>query len=373
MAKKLRVAVIFGGRSGEHEISLLSAESVINAIDRSKYEVVPIGITKEGSWLISGDPLKTLRARAAGPSLPSSALIIDPMRRGLVAMELDQPSKNGKKVDVVIPILHGTYGEDGTLQGLLELVDVPYVGAGVLASSVGMDKSVMKAVFAYKGIPTIDFVMVKKREWERDAAGVIGEVETRIGYPCFVKPACLGSSVGISKAHSRAELGPALRLASAFDRKIVVEKSAENCREIEVSVLGNDEPIASVPGEIIPCNEFYDYRAKYIDQGSQLMVPARLPKTTIRTVRQLAIEAFKALDCAGMARVDFFVARDGEQVLVNEINTIPGFTSISMYPRLWAATGISFGELIDRLIELAIERHMAKAQLRTSYELEQSA
>ncbi|MDA8188982.1 MAG: D-alanine--D-alanine ligase, partial [Dehalococcoidales bacterium] len=253
---------------------------------------------------------------------------------------------------------------------LLEMADVPYVGAGVLASAVGMDKSVMKAVFAQRGIPVLDFLTVKKKDWQRDAEGLTHEIERRISYPCFVKPACGGSSVGISKVHSRAELAPAMRLATEFDRKIVVEKSAENFREVEISVLGNDEPIASVPGEIIPCNEFYDYRAKYTDDRSQLIIPARLPNATVRKVQRLAVEVFKAVDCAGMARVDFFVSKDASKVYANEINTIPGFTKISMYPKLWEASGISYGELIDRLIELAIKRHMEKRQLRTSYELE---
>lgn len=373
MTTKLRVAVVFGGRSGEHEISLLSAESVINALDKDKYEVVPIGITKEGKWLFSGDPMKALRNGSSLASLPSPALVVDPAQRGLIALELDRPSINRKKIDVVFPILHGTYGEDGTIQGLLEMADVPYVGAGVLASSVGMDKSVMKAVFAQKGLPVVDFIVIKKRDWQRDPAAIVGEVESKIAYPCFVKPACLGSSVGISKVHDRGELEQAIRLAAEFDRKIVVEKSAENSREIEVSVLGNDDPIASVPGEIIPSGEFYDYRAKYIDEGSKLIIPAELPEATVKTVRMLAIEAFKAVDCAGMARVDFLVSKDGRKTFVNEINTIPGFTKISMYPKLWEATGISYRELLDRLIELAIERHNEKSSLRTSYEPDKSA
>ena len=373
MSTKLRVAVIFGGRSGEHEISLLSAESVINALDKEKYEVVPIGITKQGKWLLSGDPMNTLRGISSSTMLPSSALVVDPAQRGLVTLELgSNGNSNKRKVDVVIPILHGTYGEDGTIQGLLELADVPYVGAGVLASSVGMDKAVMKTVFTYNGIPGVEFVVVKKKEWERDSAAVVREIESKIGYPCFIKPACLGSSVGISKVHSRSELEPAMQLAAEFDRKIIVERSAENSREIEVSVLGNDDPIASVPGEIIPCNEFYDYRAKYVDEGSKLIIPAELPKATTQTVQRLAIEAYKAVDCSGMARVDFLVSKDGSKVLVNEINTIPGFTQISMYPKLWEATGISYRELLDRLIELAIERHMEKSKLRTSYRLEEN-
>ncbi|MBI4320460.1 MAG: D-alanine--D-alanine ligase [Chloroflexi bacterium] len=368
MSRKLRVAVIFGGRSGEHEISLISAASVMNAIDKHRYEVVPIGITKEGTWLVSGDPMRVLKGETRVPEKSTSAITIDPIRRALVSLGSDSQSSGNHRLDVAIPILHGPYGEDGTVQGLLELADIPYVGAGVLASAVGMDKSVMKMVFVQRGIPVVDHIAVLKKEWARDATAITGLLEQSIGYPCFVKPACLGSSVGISKVHGRDQLAAAMRIAGEFDRKIVVEKAAIDCREIECSVLGNDDPIASVPGEIVPCNEFYDYRAKYMDEGSKLIIPADLAKETTASVRHLAVEAFKAVDCAGMARVDFFVSRDGKQVIVNEINTIPGFTKISMYPKLWEASGITYSELIDRLIELALERHAEKAQLRSSYE-----
>lgn len=365
---RIRVAVMFGGRSGEHEVSLMSAESIMKAIDRSKYEVVQIGITKEGRWLISGDPLQALKAGA--PPDDGSALIVDPTRRELVAKSIDGATANASKIDVVIPILHGTYGEDGTVQGLLEMVDVPYVGAGVLASAVGMDKSIQKAIFVQKGIPVVDFITFKSREWAADPRAIVQRIESEIGFPCFVKPACLGSSVGISKVKAANQLESAIRDAAQYDRKIVIEKGLEGFREIECSVLGNDNPLASVPGEIVPCNEFYDYRAKYIDGKSQAIIPANLPPETVRAIQRWAIGAFLAIDCSGMARVDFFVSGDAKQVFVNEINTIPGFTKISMYPKLWEASGMSYPELIDRLIQLAIERHQEKSSLRTSYQLE---
>lgn len=366
---RIRVGVIFGGRSGEHEISLLSAESIIEAIDRSKYDIVQIGITKEGRWLISGEPLKALKG-AAPLSDEVSALIVDPTRRELVAGSLDRVADNGSKIDVAIPILHGTYGEDGTVQGLLEMLDIPYVGAGVLASAVGMDKSVQKLVFAQKGLPIVDFITVKARAWLADPEAVKRKVEDEIGFPCFIKPACLGSSVGISKVKQADQLEPAILDAMQYDRKIVIEKGLEGFREIECSILGNDEPQASTVGEILPCNEFYDYRAKYIDGKSQAVIPADLPPEAVREIQRLAIEAFLAIDCSGMARADFFVSKDARQIYVNEINTIPGFTKISMYPKLWEASGISYPELIDRLIQLAIERHQEKAGLRTSYQIE---
>ncbi len=368
MSNKLRVAVIFGGRSGEHEVSLVSAASVMNAIDKNRYEIVPIGITKEGKWLVSGDPMRVLTGQESIVGKPSSAIVVDPTQPALIALEPNGTTRRNQRIDVVIPILHGPYGEDGTVQGLLELAGVPYVGAGVLASAVGMDKGLMKTVFAQSGIPIVDFLTVLKRDWLKDAGSITNRIQERLGFPCFVKPACLGSSVGISKVRRREEMGAAMQLAGEFDRKIVVEKAAIDVREIECSVLGNDDPIVSVPGEIVPCNEFYDYRAKYVDEGSQLIIPADLPEATDKIVRHWAREAYKAIDCAGMARVDFFVSRDGKQVLVNEINTIPGFTSISMYPKLWEATGVTYAELIDRLIELALERHSEKSRIRTSYD-----
>jgi D-alanine-D-alanine ligase len=371
MSRPLRVAVIFGGRSGEHEVSLTSAQAIIRALEArpEKYEVLLIGITKEGRWLIGGNPLQALLAAVQGqPALLASAVAeasvaADPGAGGLVLLpkragvpELAAPG-DGRAIDVVFPVLHGPYGEDGTVQGLLELADVPYVGAGVLASAVGMDKALMKAVFRQAGLPVLDYRVILRRRWLERPQAIEDEIEREFGYPVFVKPANLGSSVGVSKVHDRSELRPAIAEAARHDRKILVERAAPDCREIEVSVLGNDDPIASVPGEIVPHREFYDYRAKYLEEGTQLIIPARLPASTAERVRELAIAAFKAIDCAGMARVDFFVSRDGRAVWVNEINTIPGFTPISMYPKLWEASGISFPELVDRLIELALERH----------------
>jgi D-alanine-D-alanine ligase len=371
MSRPLRVAVIFGGRSGEHEVSLTSAQAIIRALEArpEKYEVLLIGITKEGRWLIGGNPLQALLAAVQGqPALLASAVAeasvaADPGAGGLVLLpkragvpELAAPG-DGRAIDVVFPVLHGPYGEDGTVQGLLELADVPYVGAGVLASAVGMDKALMKAVFRQAGLPVLDYRVILRRRWLERPQAIEDEIEREFGYPVFVKPANLGSSVGVSKVHDRSELRPAIAEAARHDRKILVERAAPDCREIEVSVLGNDDPIASVPGEIVPHREFYDYRAKYLEEGTQLIIPARLPASTAERVRELAIAAFKAIDCAGMARVDFFVSRDGRAVWVNEINTIPGFTPISMYPKLWEASGIPFPELVDRLIELALERH----------------
>ena len=369
---KKRVAVIFGGRSGEHEVSLMSAASVLKAADPDKYELVPVGITKEGRWLVGGDPMAALtngRIRLEGNALRSgdtapATMLPEPGRRALVA--IGAPAAALAEVDVVFPVLHGTFGEDGTVQGLLELADIPYVGAGVAAAAVGMDKALMHSVFQAAGLPGVDFVTVKRVELESAPDRVMDQIEVEIGYPCFVKPANLGSSVGISKAHNREDLLPALQLAAGFDRKLVVEAAAGEVREVEVSVLGNDQPIASVPGEIVPVHEFYDYNAKYQDD-SQLIIPARISEKCAAQVREMARQAFVACDCAGLARVDFFVRKDDEAVLVNEINTMPGFTSISMYPKLWAASGISYVELIDRLIELALERYAEKARSKTSY------
>jgi len=370
---KKRVAVIFGGRSGEHEVSINSAVSVMSALDREKYEVIPVGITKEGAWLVGADPRRAVEAGEVGKEGSPAALLGDPTRQGLIPVGQEQVAlaeTGGQPVDVVFPVLHGTYGEDGTVQGLLELANIPYVGGGVLASALGMDKVMMKTVFAQHGLPQARFWHCLRQDWEHNGDGVIAEIEKRFGYPCFVKPANLGSSVGISKAHHREELVEALDLAASYDRKIIVEESIDG-REIEVSVLGNDNPIASIPGEIIPSKEFYDYEAKYLDGLSQLIIPADLPPETTHRVRELAVKAFKAIDCAGLARVDFFLTRSGGEVLVNEINTIPGFTKISMYPKLWEATGIGYGELLDRLIQLALERHRDKNKSRTSYRPEE--
>ncbi|MBL7184393.1 MAG: D-alanine--D-alanine ligase [Anaerolineae bacterium] len=376
MAEKLRVGVIFGGQSGEHEVSLVSAQGIMKAMDKEKYEIIPIGITKEGRWLTSGEPMKLLQSggldavgRIPGVerAAPGTRELLVRSRRDLVPGTRE---KGFPQVDVVFPVLHGPYGEDGTVQGLLELADIPYVGAGVLGSALGMDKIAMKAVFMSHGLPVVEHVALKRKDWERDPEAMMELIEEELGYPCFVKPANLGSSVGISKVHQRSELAPALHLAARYDRRMLAER-AVNAREIEVSVLGNDEPIASVPGEIIPCREFYDYIAKYVDDRSELIIPADLPPEVTRRIQELAIAAFLAVDCAGMARVDFLLDKDTGELNVGELNTIPGFTPISMYPKLWEASGISYSELIDRLIELALERHADNSRSETSYSPEE--
>ena len=388
--EKIRVGILFGGRSGEHEVSLLSAASVVNAIDKDKYDVVPIGITKDGRWLTAEHAENLLQGklmleprnlRAGDPETTSSAAVLargeavvvppEPMRRqsGLVPFQSDaamfrRASDRAINVDVIFPVLHGTFGEDGTIQGLLELADIPYVGAGVLGSAAGMDKDIMKSLFLAAGIPIVKHVTILRSAWEKEPKKVQKLVERKLRYPVFVKPANLGSSVGISKAHNRKELGPAIEEAAKFDRKIVIEQGVggkkEKAREIECSVLGNDEPAASVPGEIVPGKEFYDYTAKYVDEGSQLIIPAKLTKAQTKRVQDLAIAAFKAVDCSGLARVDFLMDPKTGKIFLNEINTMPGFTAISMYPKLWAASGLAYADLIDRLIQLGIERHEDK-------------
>jgi D-alanine-D-alanine ligase len=369
MKKKVRVGIVFGGRSGEHEVSLMSAQGVMNAIDKSKYEVVPIGITKDGRWLASGDPM---RALASGENAAShhAALLAEPSQRGLMRLEEQEQNLTAvgvSQLDIVFPILHGPYGEDGTVQGLLELAGIPYVGAGVMASAVGMDKAVFKDVVRAHGLPVAPYLVIKRKAFEQHPDPIIAQIEADVGYDCFVKPANLGSSVGITKAHNRAELSAALAEAARYDRKLIVEVAVD-AREIEVSVLGNDEPIASVPGEIVPCNEFYDYAAKYIDGDSELLIPAPIPPETAEAIRRMAVQAYLAIDCAGMARADFLLDRLTGEVYLNEVNTLPGFTPISMYPKLWEATGISYPELIDRLIQLALERHADKDRSATSYQ-----
>ncbi|MGE5559663.1 MAG: D-alanine--D-alanine ligase family protein [Chloroflexota bacterium] len=378
MARKLRVGVIFGGRSGEHAVSLASAQSIMAALDKEKYEIVPIGITRDGRWLLTGNPLKALSEGievAGGTPVTlagAGALIpVEPVKGNGAVSPL--PAGNGDlplggALDVVFPVLHGTFGEDGSVQGLLELSDVAYVGSGVLGSALGMDKVAQKQLFRYHGLPTVDWVLTTGAELARARDRVMADIEARIGFPCFVKPANLGSSVGISKVRNPAELGAALDLAASYDRRVIIEASAGDVREIECSVLGNDDPIASLPGEILPANEFYDYKAKYIDDKSRLVIPAELPQETVQMIRRIAIEAFTVLDCAGLARVDFFVDRRTGRVLLNEINTIPGFTKISMYPKLWEASGISYSQLVDKLIELALERHEAKNRLRRDFQ-----
>src|SRR5271163_3165388 len=401
---KIRVGILFGGRSGEHEVSLLSAASVLNAIDKTKYEVVPIGITKHGRWLTAehaerllkgeghaGEGARATRAtqlRAGDPdSTPGAAVLAtgesvvvppEPARReaGLTPFQTDatlrRASDRAINVDVIFPVLHGTFGEDGTIQGLLELADMAYVGAGVLGSSAGMDKDVMKSLFRAAGLPIVKHVTILRSAWEKEPKKVQKFVESKLKYPVFVKPANLGSSVGISKAHDRKELGPAIEEAAKFDRKIVIEQGVggrkQKAREIECSVLGNDEPEASLPGEIVPGKEFYDYTAKYLDEGSELIIPAKLTRAETKRVQELAVRSFKAVDCSGLARVDFLMepgsGKPGSgkprKIYLNEINTMPGFTAISMYPKLWAASGLDYPDLIDRLIQLGLERHADK-------------
>lgn len=367
MPEKLRVGVIFGGRSGEHEVSLRSARSIIDALDKNKYEVIPIGITKQGGWLTAGAAAGLLPEKVMS-SDEHVALIGDPTREGLMRVN-GSKSEQSEKLDVLFPVLHGTYGEDGTIQGLLEMANVPYVGCGVLASSTGMDKVVMKQLFAAHGLPVGPFTFFLRTNWEKDRRAILARVEREIGLPAFVKPANLGSSVGISKAKNLQQLEAAIDLAAKYDRKILVERGI-NAREFEISILGNDEPIASLPGEVIPGAEFYDYNDKYIDNKTQFQIPARLAPEKVDEIKALAIRAFQAIDGSGLARVDFFLDRDTDKLLLNEINTMPGFTSISMYPKLWEASGISYPELIDRLIELALERHKEKSRTITTFEAE---
>ena len=367
MKKKLRVGVIFGGRSGEHEVSLRSAESVINAMDKSKYEIVPIGITKEGRWLMSANAAALLPdAVMASNSHQQVAIIGDPTRQGLTRLD-ERERISSEPLDAVFPVLHGTYGEDGTIQGLLEMAGVPYVGCGVVASATGMDKVIMKQLFERAGLTLIEYDWFLRSSWEEKPGAIINRISRSLGFPVFVKPANLGSSVGISKAANRNELSAAIDDAARYDRKVIVER-AVNGREIEVSILGNEHPIASLPGEIITGHEFYDYEDKYVDTTSRTEVPAKLPKKIIDRIQREAIRAFQAVDGSGLARVDFFVERGTNRVIINEINTMPGFTSISMYPKLWEASGIPYSELIDRLVELAIERHADKSRNLTSYQ-----
>ncbi len=373
---KLRVGVLFGGRSGEHEISLISARSVMRVMDPEKYEVIPIGITRDGRWLGSGDPMAALAQGDENLSSPV-ALLGDPSHRGIVSLKELEPHLARAmlaELDVVFPVLHGPYGEDGTVQGLLDIAGIPYVGAGVTASALGMDKAIFKDLMRAHGLPVVKYIVVKRREWERDPEGTMDRVEEALGYPVFTKPANLGSSVGVHKCRNREELARGLRDAARYDRKLLVEAAVPQAREIEVSVLGNDEPIASVPGEIIPSREFYSYAAKYLDDGdraSQLLIPAPLPPELAERTRELAIRAYLAVDCAGMARVDFLLSRETGDLFISEINTIPGFTAISMYPKLWEASGIPYPELIDRLIQLALERYADRARCAISYQPEE--
>ncbi|HZY73946.1 MAG TPA: D-alanine--D-alanine ligase family protein [Edaphobacter sp.] len=366
MKKKQRIGILFGGRSGEHEISLLSASSILKAIDRKKYEVIPIGITKQGQWLTSGEAESLLAGETGRP---------EPLQLTASADLVQQGGNLTQTLDVVFPVLHGTFGEDGTIQGLFELADLAYVGSGVLGSAAGMDKDVMKKLFAAAGLPQTPYLALTRAEWKADPRRSTRRIEKALAYPLFVKPANLGSSVGISKVHNRAELPAAMDLAAGFDRKLVIEQGVGGPgvkpREFEVAVLGNDSPEASVVGEIVPNREFYDYESKYADSPedpSIPMIPARLTAAESRQIRAMAIAAFRACDCSGLARVDFLMepARKGRKsrIYLNEINTMPGFTSISMYPKLWEASGLPYKKLIDRLIQLAVERHREKQQTR---------
>jgi D-alanine-D-alanine ligase len=365
-ANRIRVGVIFGGRSVEHEVSLVSSASVIDALDKEKYEVVPIGIASTGKWLSSGETLRLLKEKQSVESEPEQMLVPDPRKQSLVA--LNDSTNVGRSIDVIIPLIHGTYGEDGSLQGLLELADIPYVGAGVLGSAVGMDKVIQKELLLQAKIPVTPSVSFLFDAYKIQEKKIILKMEQKLKYPLFVKPANSGSSVGISKAHNRKELLASIEMAGQFDRKILVEQGVKNAREIECSVLGNDDPEASVLGEIVPSNEFYDYDAKYVDGKTSEEIPAKLPKVIAKKIQKYALEAFRVLDCSGMARVDFLVNRNTNCIFLNEINTIPGFTSISMYPKLWQASGLSFSALLDKLIQLAIERHNRKKKLKTVFQ-----
>jgi D-alanine-D-alanine ligase len=371
MPNKIRVGVLFGGQSGEHEVSLTSARAVMAALDRDKYDVVPIGITKEGRWLAGGDPLAALEAAADPKLLPAGAELrikneelrtdtsaADVTNTMLVSRPDSQFSMLNAQfsIDVVFPVLHGPRGEDGTVQGLLELAGLPYVGCGVLASAVGMDKAMMKAAFAAAGLPLVPWLLVRRVDWRHDVAQAVDQIEAGLRYPVFVKPANLGSSVGITKAADRAALRRGLEEAARYDRRIVVEQGID-AREIEVSVLGNDDPLASVPGEIVPSNEWYDYAAKYLGGESRILIPAPIAPALAEQVRTLGVHAFKAVDGAGLARVDFLLDRATGALYLNEVNTMPGFTPVSMYAKMWEASGMSYGALLDRLIELALERH----------------
>jgi D-alanine-D-alanine ligase len=347
---KINVLVLFGGQSGEHDVSLRSAQTVIGALG-DRYAIRQVGITREGGWIASGDPMAALTA-----SSPLFQIGDGRTPPAEVQAEPGLPMLARDSVDVVFPVLHGPMGEDGTIQGMLELAGIPYVGSGVLGSSVAMDKAMTKLVLSQAGIPQAKWALVNRFEWDADPDSVVESIVSDLGLPCFVKPANMGSSVGVTKAHDETELRKAIDVAQEYDRRVVIEEAVDG-RELEISVLGNDQPVASVAGEIVPCNEFYDYNAKYVDDDSELIIPADLSPDKLAEMQEIAIRAFRALDLAGMARVDFFLEHGTERLLLNEVNTIPGFTSISMYPMLWAASGVPLPDLVDRLIELAMERH----------------
>ncbi len=370
--RKLTVAVIFGGRSGEHEVSLDSAASVLEAIDRAKYEVLPIGITREGRWIAAGDPLAALRSGHPNGDTCTAVLPGDPTAPGLIQLDASAGGvpASGRpaapaRIDVVFPVLHGTYGEDGTIQGLLELAGVAYVGSGVLGSAVGMDKPTMKRLFQHAGLPLVPYLSLRKADWTTRRAELLEQVADLLGFPVFVKPANLGSSVGVTRVKGPAALAPAVALAFEYDRTVIVEEGLD-VRELECGVLGNDAPEVSVVGEVIPKREFYDYEAKYTPGLTEVVIPAQVPREVSESLREMALRAFRALDAAGLARVDFFLEKRSGRLYINELNTMPGFTRTSMYPKLWAASGLSYPELIDRLLTLALERAAEKRALRTT-------
>ena len=358
--KPVRVGVLFGGKSGEHEISLLSAQTVIRALDEAGFETVRLGITKNGEWLIGGDPLAELTRNENGKEREKDSHFSLITSRSSQFSLLEQ-RKPMPAVDLIFPVLHGPYGEDGTVQGLLEMIELPYVGCGVLASAVAMDKITSKALFAAAAIPQVAYRPLLRRNWAKNREKILDELESALPYPLFVKPANLGSSVGVSKVRDRAGLARAITLACRYDRKVLIEAGVHDARELEVSVLGNDDPRTSIVGEVIPANEFYDYEAKYLNKGSRLLIPADIPPPLADEVRQLAARAFQALDGAGLARVDFLLSGDG-QLFLNEVNTMPGFTATSMYPELWEASGLPLSELVRRLVNMALERHADRRQ-----------
>jgi D-alanine-D-alanine ligase len=367
--RKIRIGIVFGGRSGEHEVSLTSAQGIMKAIDGNKYDVVPIGITKEGRWITLSDATRLLETGEAAGSDQELAGSLGLCRVAQAdSGEMGAVKLDSQTLDVIFPILHGPYGEDGTVQGFLDLLGVPYVGAGVMASAVCMDKAISKQIFLAHDLPILPYRVFLRRVWENQPDQVVAECEAALDYPMFTKPANMGSSVGINKVHCREDLFAGLTEATLYDRKMIVEQGIE-AREIEVSVLGNDDPIASVPGEIIPSRSFYSYAAKYLDDASDLLIPAPISAEQTVRVRQLAIQAYTAVDCAGMARVDFLMDKATDKIWLNELNTIPGFTPISMYPKLWEASGIGYTELIDRLIQLAIERREDEGRSVTPFDV----
>lgn len=368
MGNKLRVGLLFGGRSAEHDVSVVSARSVMAALDADKYEVTPIGITRDGRWLLDVDPQRALEDQVSQARDAASMQIALSPSASLGhrdASEAAREPASSDALDVILPILHGPNGEDGSIQGLLQLADLPYVGCDVLGSALGMDKLVQKRLFRYAELPLVDYLEVRRRAWRAQPDTSIAEIEANLAYPLFVKPAKLGSSIGITKVHARAELAPALDTAARYDRRMIVEAAVPHAREIELSVLGNDEPLVSVPGEIVAAHEFYDYAAKY-EADSALHVPARIPNDLTQELQALALRAFQALECCGMARVDFLLDGETSTVYVNEINTIPGFTPISMYPKLWEASGLPYPALLDELIRLAQERHREVSEQATA-------